>query len=136
MLLLVALVAAPVAAQARDATVRPAWWWTPEYAATALRQAPRNATSAACAGVGRARFPLAKALSVSPTGELGYGTNDAEILTQVPKYRRFRCLVRFPKGARQGWLVVDLIPRGPGTNQLSLRPTAGFRTIEKAVEYR
>jgi hypothetical protein len=118
------------------ASARPAWWWTPEYATFALLSAPRLAKGAACTGVGVSKFGLKKALSVSPDGTLGYGTNLAEITTQVPKYRRFRCLARFPKSGRwQGWLVVDLIPRGLGSNQLSL-PTPGFRTIDRATEVR
>jgi hypothetical protein len=102
-----------------------------------LLSAPRLAKGAACTGVGVSKFGLKKALSLSPDGTLGYGTNLAEITTQVPKYRRFRCLARFPKSGRwQGWLVVDLIPRGLGSNQLSLLPTPGFRTIDRATEVR
>ena len=137
-LFLVALLSAPAAADAQPiASTDPAWWWTPEYATFALQSAPRLAKSAACAGVGSSKFRLRKAMSVSPDGTLGYGTTLAEITTQVPKYSHFRCLARFPKSSRwQGWLVVDLIPRGPGSNQLSLLPTPGFRTIDRVNEYR
>ena len=135
---LMALLVVPTRVEARStASARPAWWWTPEYATLALRSAPRLANSAACAGVGASKFKLKKAMSVSPDGTLGVGTFLASITTQVPKYRHFRCLARFPKSGRwQGWLVVDLIPRGPLSNQLSLLPTPGFRTIDKATEYR
>ena len=113
------------------------WWWTPEYATFALRSEPRLAKSAACAGVGASRCRLKKAMSVSPAGTLGYGENLASITTQVPKYSRFRCVARFPKSGQwpQGWLVVDLIPRGPGLNHLSLVPAPGFRTIDRPIEY-
>ena len=135
-LMFVALLVMPTATDARSAA-RPVWWWTPEYATFALQQAPRLATSAACAGVGVSRFRLKAAMSVSPNGALGYGSNLAAITTQVPKYSRFRCVARFPKSGRwQGWLVVDLIPRGPGLNQLTLVPTRGFRSIDRATEYR
>jgi hypothetical protein len=134
---LAVLLVVPTAADARSsASARPAWWWTPEYATFALLSAPRLAKSAACAGVGSSKFRLKKAVSVSPDGTLGYGENLAAITTQVPKYRRFKCLAKFPKsGGRQGWLVVDLIPRGPGLSHLSLLPASGFRTIDRAVEY-
>ena len=137
-LVVLALLVAPTAADARSsASAKPAWWWTPEYATFALSSEPRLAKSAACAGVGTSRFRLKKAMSVSPDGILGYGENLAEITTQVPKYSRFRCIARFPKSGqwRQGWLVVDLIPRGPGLNRLSLVPAPGFRTIDRAIEY-
>jgi hypothetical protein len=133
----VALIVTPTVAAAHPtASAKPAWWWTPEYATFALRSAPRLAKSAACAGVGSSKFKLKKAMSVSPDGTLGYGENEAEVTVQVPKYHRFRCLALFPKSGRwHGWLVVDLIPRGPGLNRLSLVPTPGFRTIDRAVEY-
>jgi hypothetical protein len=119
-----------------SASARPAWWWTPEYATFALISAPRLAKGAACAGVGVSKFQLKAAMSVSPDGALGNGSNLARITTQVPKYRRFKCLARFPKsGGREGWLVVDLIPRGAGLNHVSLLPASGFRTIDRAVEY-
>jgi hypothetical protein len=136
-LVIVALLVAAGVVDARPTARNPAWWWTPEYATFALRSAPRLAKSVACAGVGSSRFRLKKAMSVSPDGSLGYGENEAEITVQVPKYRHFRCVALFPRAGRwRGWLVVDLIPRGPGTNRLSLLPTPGFRTIDRAVDYR
>ena len=136
-LVIVALLIVPTAADARStASAKPAWWWTPGYAAFALQSAPRLAKDAACAGVGSSKFTLKKAMSVNPDGSLGYGENWVEAIVQVPKYRRFRCVARFPNSGRwRGWLVVDLIPRGPGLNELSLLPTRGFRTVDRAIEY-
>ena len=132
----VALLLSFPAAALSTTAARPAWWWTPELANLALQAPSRHATVAACAGVGNSKFRLKKAMSVSPDGILGYGANWGEDAVQVPKYNRFRCLVWMPDGVRQGWLVVDLIPRGPGLNQLSLLPTPGFRTIDRPAEYR
>ena len=75
-------------------------------------------------------------MSVSPDGALGYGSNLATITTQVPKYRRFKCLAKFPKsGGRQGWLVVDLIPRGPDRATCPYFQLPALRTIDRAVKY-
>jgi hypothetical protein len=106
------------------------WWWTPEFAASSLSGDPLRARRAACVGVGVSRYRLKAALSVSPDGRLGYGVNLATLETQVPKFRRFRCLARVPdRGGQPPWVVVDLVPRGPYRHQISLFPAERPRTI-------
>ena len=79
----------------------------------------------ACVGVGKAGFPLKGAASVSPDGELGYGVNWGLGATQVPKFRRFRCLVEISHpGVRPRWSVIDLIPQGRLRDQRLLIPVA------------
>jgi hypothetical protein len=120
------------AADARSiASTRP-WWWTPEFAEWSLSAKP-GTKDVACIGVGKAGFPLKGAASVSPDGELGYGVNWGLGATQVPKFRRFRCLIEISRpGVRPRWSVIDLIPQGRLREERLLIPVAtGIGTSAK-----
>jgi hypothetical protein len=100
------------------------WWWTPEFAEWSLSAKP-GTKDVACIGVGKAGFPLKGAASVSPDGELGYGAKWGLGATQVPKFRRFRCLIEISRpGTRPRWSVIDLIPQGRLREQRLLIPVA------------
>ena len=118
------VVAATSAAAAHSvASTRP-WWWTPEFAEWSLSAKP-GTKGVGCIGVGKAGYALKGAASVSPDGELGYGTNWGLAATQVPKFRRFRCLIKIsPPGIRPRWSVIDLIPQGRLREQRLLIPVA------------
>jgi hypothetical protein len=125
------VVVATAAADARStASTRP-WWWTPEFAEWSLSAEP-GTSDVACIGVGQAGYPRKGAASVSPDGELGYGVNWGLGATQVPKFRRFRCLIEISRsGVRPRWSVIDLIPRGRLREQRVLIPVAtGIGTRE------
>jgi hypothetical protein len=112
------------------ASTRP-WWWTPEFAEWSLSARP-GTKAVACAGVGKAGYPLKGAASVSPDGELGYGANWGLGATQVPKFRRFRCLIQISRPGVKRWDVLDLIPRGRLREQRLLIPVAtGIGTSAK-----
>ena len=120
------------ATDARSIALTRAWWWTPEFAEWSLYLMP-GTSDVACIGVGKAGYPLKGAASVSPEGELGYGTNWGLGATQVPKFRRFRCLIKISlPGVRPRWSVIDLIPQGRLREQRLLIPVAtGIGTSAK-----